>query len=198
MEVLKYICVCVCVVVTQSCPNLCDPMDCSPPGSSVHGICQARILKWISIPFAKESSQRRDWSRVSCIAGWFLLLNEPHTRVCVCVCVCVCIYTDIYIYITASLVAQRVKSLPAVQETWIRSLGREDNLEKEKATHSSTLAWKIPWTEKPGSLQSIGLQRVRQGWVTSLSLSILRFASQNWFLNVSNMLENTYKTLICR
>ena len=96
MEVLKYICVSVCVVVTQSCPNLCDPMDCSPPGSSVHGICQARILKWISIPFAKESSQRRDWSRVSCIAGWFLLLNEPHTRVCVCVCVCVSTQTYIY------------------------------------------------------------------------------------------------------
>ena len=59
-----------------------------------------------------------------------------------------------------SLVAQRVKSLPAMQKTWVRSLGQEDPLEKEMATHSSTLAWKIPWTEKPGRLQSMGLQRV--------------------------------------
>ena len=62
--------------------------------------------------------------------------------------------------IWVSLVAQRVKRLPAMQETWVRSLGQEDPLEKEMATHSSTLAWKIPWTEKPGRLQSMGLQRV--------------------------------------
>ena len=49
-----------------------------------------------------------------------------------------------------SLVAQRVKHLPAMQETWVRSLGQEDPLEKEMATHSSILAWKIPWTEEPG------------------------------------------------
>ena len=52
----------------------------------------------------------------------------------------------------ASLVAQMVKSLPAMQETWVPSLGREDPLEKEMATHSSTIAWKIPWTEEPGRL----------------------------------------------
>ena len=57
----------------------------------------------------------------------------------------------------ASLVAQRVKRLPIVRETWVRSLGREDPLEKAMATHSSTLAWKIPWTEEPGRLQSMGL-----------------------------------------
>ena len=60
----------------------------------------------------------------------------------------------------ASLVAQMVKHLPTVQETCVRSLGREDPLEKELATHSSTLAWKIPWTEEPGRLLSLGLQRV--------------------------------------
>ena len=60
----------------------------------------------------------------------------------------------------ASLVAQRVKHLPAMQETQVQSLGREDPLEKEMATHSSALAWKIPWTEEPGGLQSMGLQRV--------------------------------------
>ena len=56
-------------------------------------------------------------------------------------------------------VAQGVKRLPAMQETWVRSLGQEDPLEKEIATYSSTLAWKIPWTEKPARLQSMGSQR---------------------------------------
>ena len=68
----------------------------------------------------------------------------------------------------ASLVAQRLKCLPAMWETWVRSLGWEDPLEKEMATHSSILAWKIPWTEEPGGLQSMGLQRVRHDWSTSL------------------------------
>ena len=57
-------------------------------------------------------------------------------------------------------VAQSVKNLPAVQEIWVRSLGWEDPLEKEMATHSSILAWKISWTEEPGGLQSMGSQRI--------------------------------------
>ena len=60
----------------------------------------------------------------------------------------------------AFLVAQRLKRLPAMRETWVRSLGWEDPLEKEVATHSSTLAWRIPWTEELGGLQSTGSQRV--------------------------------------
>ena len=59
-----------------------------------------------------------------------------------------------------SLVAQMVKRLPTMWETWVQSLGQEDLLEKEMASHSSTLAWKIPWTEEPGGLQSMGSQRV--------------------------------------
>ena len=58
----------------------------------------------------------------------------------------------------ASLLAQMVKNLPAMQETWIQSLGHEDSLEKGMVTHSSILAWKIPWTEEPGGLQSMGSQ----------------------------------------
>ena len=57
-----------------------------------------------------------------------------------------------------TLVAQMVKNLPAMQDTWIRSLGWEDPLEKEMATHSSILAWRIPWTEEPGGLRSMGSQ----------------------------------------
>ena len=65
-----------------------------------------------------------------------------------------------FITLRASLVAQRLKHLPAMQETWVRSLGGEDPLEKEMATHSSILAWRIPWSEEPGGLQSTGSQRV--------------------------------------
>ena len=67
------------------------------------------------------------------------------------------------VYLTvcrASLVAQTVKDLHAMQERWVRSLGQEDPLEKEMATHSSIPAWRIPWMEEPGGLQSRGLQRV--------------------------------------
>ena len=56
----------------------------------------------------------------------------------------------------ASLAAQRVKNLPAMQETWVPSLGQEDPLEEGVAAHSSILAWRIPWTEEPGGLQSVG------------------------------------------
>ena len=62
-------------------------------------------------------------------------------------------------YLNTSLVIQMVKNLPAMQDTWVQFLGWEDPLEKEMATHSSILAWRIPWTEEPGGLQSMGLQR---------------------------------------
>ena len=66
-----------------------------------------------------------------------------------------------------SLVALMVKRLPTLQETRVRSLSQEEPLEKEMATHSSTLAWRIPWTDEPGGLQSMGLQRVGHDWATS-------------------------------
>ena len=68
-----------------------------------------------------------------------------------------------------------VKHLSTMWETRVQSLGREDLLEKEMATHSSILAWKIPWAEKPGRLQSMGSQRVGHDWATSLSLLILKY-----------------------
>ena len=71
------------------------------------------------------------------------------------------LFVPIYSLPWASLIAQSVKNLPAVQETWVQSLGREDPLEKETATHSSILAWKISWTQEPGRLQSLGSQGVR-------------------------------------
>ena len=72
-----------------------------------------------------------------------------------------------------------------MQETWVQSLGREDPLKKEMETHSSTLAWKIPWTEECGGLQSMGKQRARQDWATSLSL----FTCLKCSLGISSFLE---------
>ena len=72
--------------------------------------------------------------------------------------------------IWTSLVAQTVKRLPAMRETWVQCLDREDPLEKKMAPNSSTLAWKIPWMEEPGRLQSMSLQRVRHNWATSVSV----------------------------
>ena len=66
-----------------------------------------------------------------------------------------------------------VKRLPAMRETWVRFLGREDPLAKEMAIHSGILVWKIPWTEEPGRLHPMGLQRVRHDWATSLHFSII-------------------------
>ena len=74
-----------------------------------------------------------------------------------------------------------VKNLPAMQETWVQSLGWEDPLEKGMATHSSILAWRIPWTEEPGGLQSMRSQRVRHDWVTNTQ-SILKEISPEYSL----------------
>ena len=66
----------------QSCPTLCDPMDCSPAGSSVHGISQARVLEWVAIYFSRGSSQPRDPTQVSCIAGRFFTAEPPGKPIC--------------------------------------------------------------------------------------------------------------------
>ena len=91
-----------CSLVAKSCPTLCSLMNCSPPGSFVHGISQARILGWVASSFSRGSSQPSDRTRVSCIAGRFFTIwvtREPPPRttiyiyiymhVCVCMCVCV-------------------------------------------------------------------------------------------------------------
>ena len=95
----------------------------------------------------------------------------------------------------SSLVAQTVKCLPTMWETWVQSLGQEDLLEKEMATHSSILAWKIPWTEEPGGLQSMGSQRVGHDWETSLSLSFtfLYCCLENPMNNMKKQKDRTLK-----
>ena len=77
---------------------------------------------------------------------------------------------DLYLYEVqecGKTVVQVVKTLPAMPETWVQSLGQEDPLEKGMATHSSILSWRIPWTEEPGKLQSMGSQRVGHDWATN-------------------------------
>ena len=138
------------VLVAQSCPTLCDPLDCSPPGSSVHGILQARILEWVVISFSRGSFQPRDQtliSYVSCFGSWIwgckesdmteqLIHNHHH------------IYIFFYLYMLwASQMALVVKNPPTNAGDIgmrVRSLGGEDPLEKEMASHSSILAWRIP------------------------------------------------------
>ena len=148
----------------QSYLTLCDPMDCSLPGSSVHGDspgkntgvgCHA-LLQGI---FPTQGLNLGLFHLLHWQVGSLLRAppGKPQSN-----------YTPIKInknkylgiYLTASLVAQRLKHLPAMQETWVRSLSWEEHLEKEMATHSSILAWRIPWMEGPGGLQSTGSQRV--------------------------------------
>ena len=87
-----------------------------------------------------------------------------------------------------NLEAQAVKNLPAVQKTWVRSPDREDPLENGVATHSSVLAWEIPWTEKPGGLQAMGSPRIGHGWATNnltLTLSTLVWNIESEFRKFS-------------
>ena len=135
--------------------QLCDPMNRSTPGLPVHyqlpeftqthahrvgdAIQPSHPLLSPSPP-APNPSQHQGWE-ITFISYEAAITFASHSN------------PD-----RTSLVAQTVKHLLTMRETWVRSLGREDPLEKEVAPHSSTLAWKIPWTEEPGRLQSIGLQ----------------------------------------
>ena len=75
-------------------------------------------------------------------------------------------------FLSPSLVAQTINDLPVLQETWVQSLGQKDPQEKGMATHCSILAWRIPWAEEPGGLQSMGTQRVGHDWVTKHSITV--------------------------
>ena len=97
--------------------------------------------------------------------------------------------------------AQTVKRLPTIRETWVQSLGQENLLEKGMATHSSILAWKIPQTEEPGGLQSMGLKRVRRDWAISLSLYLclvkFKFKCKIMFSNAANAWWPIYELPNC-
>ena len=162
-------------------------MDCSPPGSSVHGILQARILEWVAMSSSLGSFWRRDGTHVLYLLYWQVGFStnatwEAHFRVYWCqtkVSMETVIWNEMkhewckfpgnikdLLSHKGSLVAQSVKNLPAMQETWVPLLGKGDPLEKEVATHSSVLAWKIPLTEEPGELQFMESLRARHDWAT--------------------------------
>ena len=85
--------------------------------------------------------------------------------------------------------AQTVKNLPAMRETWVPSLYQEDPPKKGMATHSSILAWRIPWTEEPGRLQSMGLQKVGPNWVTNTFTLKLYVCPYRWIALASSLQE---------
>ena len=160
-----------CCSVAKLCPALCNPRDgCSPPSSTIHGVFLARTLEWVAISFSNTYGyihiyvqrytdiwRKSPWhlwvDLVLSTRNWLVLTSMGFTT------------HGLYV-LPASLVAQRLKHLPLMQETWVRSMGQEDPLEKEMATHSNILAWRIPWMEEPGGLQSTGLQRVGHDWAT--------------------------------
>ena len=144
--------------LSDLCPSLCDPMDCIPPGSTVHGIPQARILERLAFPPPGD----RPNSGIEALSPGLL-----H-----CEWVLYCILT---IWWPVSE-AQDASCFPA---HWI-SLRCTAGPEKAVAPHSSTLAWKIPWTEEPGRLQSIRSRRVGHDWATSLSLFTFMHWRSKW------------------
>ena len=91
-------------------------------------------------------------------------------------------FADPLSLLSASLVAQTVKNPPAIQETRFRSLSWEDTLEEGMATHCSILAWRIPWTEEPGGLQSMGSQRAGHDWATKHSTAQHCYSNITWLL----------------
>jgi len=127
--------------------------------------CICGSLLWSMLYFCFSSG---DWQKTSNKTLWvstgWVNLRGYVLRVYIMIT-----FTFIHFFTRTSLVAQTVKNLSTMRETWVPSLGREDPLEKEMAIHSSTIAWKIPWTEEPGRLQSMGSKRVEHDRTTSLS-----------------------------
>ena len=166
-------------LVTESCLTLAIPLDCSLPGSTVHRIFQARILEWVPISFSRGSSWPRDWTRVSCTSGIFFtdLSHEwkwtlfRHNNLLILLG-----FPDKWKW------HLNVKNNFSSFLQFLVSLSHGNILvvlyykpEKAMAPHSSTLAWKIPWMEEPGGLQSMGLLGVGHDWATSLSLFTFHF-----------------------
>ena len=142
-------------------------------GSTVHGIFQARGLKWVAISYSTDLLlSLLHWQADSLPLHH---LGSPYTKIPFIYLIqcysnyCLYMYNlsnkwiyhaYVFVYDNVGLPSgSEVKYLPTMQETWVRSLGWEDPLEKGMANHASILAWEIPWTEEPGGLQSMGLQK---------------------------------------
>ena len=181
-------------------------MDYSPPGSSVRGIFQTRILEWVANLSSRGFSWPKGQTWISHFAGWFFTIWATREALVLKTVptfawqflLWFCYFTFFMVKSWLIPTFPQALSLSSIRTgnthfwycsqlfdfpggsdskvsaynagDWVWSPSREDSLEKEMATHSSTLAWKIPWTEHSGRLQSMGLQRVWHDWATSLSL----------------------------
>ena len=141
--------ICCCCLVTQSCLILCNPVDLSPPGSSVHGISQAKVLEWVAISFSRGSSQPRDGGWVPCIVSY---QGSPFKYVSMCFLKSLANFNNSYLQVITRGSDGRLIS------------GLEDLLEEGMATHSSILAWRIPMDRGAWGLWSMGSQS--QTWLS--------------------------------
>ena len=142
------------VPVTQSSPTICDPMDWSLLGCSVHGILQARTLEWVDIPFSQGSPWPRDWTRVSCMAGIFFTVWATGKNICKYLNICkyskqFANFKETHIDHVSIWGPCLIKDHKTGKICTILTFAL---LTRPMTPHSSTLAWKIPWTEKPGRL----------------------------------------------
>ena len=188
--------------VAQSCPTLCDPMECSLPGSSVSGILQAGILEWVPSPGDLPNPGIEPGSPVLQANA---LLSEPPGK-----SIRGLNYHQFDFQINFLLVSLegppmwitflrflalgfqlglpnqkqglfswlRVNNLLTMQEIQVYCLSQENPLHEDMATHSSILAWRIPWTEEPGGLSSVGLPRVIHNWETDMNMN------QKWWQDI--------------
>ena len=130
---------CYCCLIITSCPTLCNPMDCSPPRSSVHGISQVRILEWVAVSFSRGSSWTRDPTSISCLAGMFFYHQANWEALC-----------NFSFYLLND---------DRGQDGWMASPTRWT------CVWASSRSW---WrTGRPGVLQSMGLQSIRHDWVNN-------------------------------
>ena len=159
-----------------SCVWLFATFELYLPGFSVPGILQERILEWVDVASFRGSSKpgiKPMTPKAPALQADFLPQSHQGSHTIHSI-------DQIFLHRKTVIVEGMFKTLfksfpggsvvknqPAMQETWVWSLGQEDTLEKEMATHSSILTWKIPWTEEPGGLQSMGLQRVWHDWPTN-------------------------------
>ena len=147
----------------QSYLTLCDPTDYSPPGSSVYSILQAKILEWVAMPSCRGSSPPRDQTCVSCVS---------------------CIAGRFFTHCATWEARNAGNPGPVPGPERFPGEGNSYPLqyssEKPMEPHSSTLAWKIPWMEEPGRLQSMGSLRVGHDWATSLSLFTFMYWRRKW------------------
>ena len=181
------------VLVAQSCPILCDPVDWSPPVSTVYWILQARILEWVAIPFSRESSWPRNWSCVFCIAGRFftiLATREAHgvhaklLQLCVTLCdrmdwsppgssVHGILQAKTLEQLAISSSSGSFQSRNQIHVSMSTCIGKYFFFKTTWVRVNSGSWW---WTGRPGVLQCMGSQRVEHNWGTEPNWTELRLS----------------------